>query len=95
MSELKLIENIRTLDDGFISIDFSLSEGLNTFRDAIVLPLSIYKAWTRDDIDAEQMRRWSEWIAFINLPEPDNVEVIATPQEFTDIDGDIFAPSEG
>lgn len=67
MSELKLIENIRTLEDGFISIDFSLSEGLNTFRDAIVVSDA---EMAMIDLEKIKQERYAEWLLAVTPPPP-------------------------
>lgn len=69
MSDLEMSELVKTLEDGSVSVAFTISDGTNTLKDAIVLPASVYAEWAQKDIDEEKMRRWDEWLAVVAPPE--------------------------
>lgn len=69
MSDLEMSEIVKTFEDGSVSVVFTISDGANTLKDAIVLPASIYAEWTQKNIDEEKMRRWNEWLSVVALPE--------------------------
>lgn len=56
------------LPNGMVSITFSATDGTFNFSDAIVVLQSQYDAMTPDDIQAEEQRRWDDWIAIVNPP---------------------------
>ena len=58
-----------TLDNGMVSITFSATDGIYTLTDAIVVLRAQYDAMTPANIQAEEQRRWDEWIAVVNIPE--------------------------
>ena len=63
-----------TLPNGMISVTFSATDGTYTLKDAIVVLQSQYDAMTPADIQAEEQRRWDDWIAIVNPPAEEIVD---------------------
>lgn len=61
--------DVAPLSNGNVSIGFSATDGVFVLNDAIVVRQAQYDAFTPTDIDAEEQRRWDEWIAIVNPPE--------------------------
>jgi hypothetical protein len=55
--------------DGKMIIEFEMTDGVNTLRDAIVLPVGM----TMTDVEIEAMKqaRFDNWLAIINTPVAD------------------------
>lgn len=64
----------KTLDNGMVSINFVASDGVNTLSDAIVLHPEIFASWTTQDTEAEQQRRWSNWLSAIS-PSEESIDI--------------------
>lgn len=62
------------LSSPMVSVSFSMTDGVNTLRDAIVIRKDQYEAMSSNDIEAEAQRRFDEWIFTINNP-PINEEL--------------------
>lgn len=62
------------LPNGMVSVTFSATDGTYTLNDAIVVLQEQYDAMTPADIEAEEQRRWDEWIAIVNPPEEELVD---------------------
>jgi hypothetical protein len=62
-----------TLDNGMVSVSFSATDGTYTLNDAIVVLQSQYDAMTPADIEAEEQRRWDDWIVIVNPPAEEDV----------------------
>ena len=56
--------------DGMVSIDFEMTDGVNTLKDAIVVTQAQYDQLTPADIEAIEQQRWDNWLAIINNPTP-------------------------
>jgi len=54
--------------NNLVSITYSATDGTYTLNDAIVVLAEQYAAMTPTDIQAEEQRRWDEWIAIVNPP---------------------------
>lgn len=57
------------LPSGMVSITFSATDGAYTLNDAIVVLQPQYDTMTYAEIEAEEQRRWDQWIAIVNPPE--------------------------
>ena len=62
------------LPSGMVSITFSATDGTYTLNDAIVVLQSQYDAMTPADVEAEEQRRWDDWIAIVSPPEEDDLD---------------------
>lgn len=62
-------DNPVVLPNGMVSVTFSATDGVYTLTDAIVVLQDQYDSMTPADIQAEEQRRWDEWIDIVNSPE--------------------------
>lgn len=69
------------LPNGMVSITFTATDGTYTLNDAIVVLQSQYDVMTYAEIEAEEQRRWDDWIAIVNPPEPPVEDVIEEPTD--------------
>lgn len=63
-----------------VSISFSITDGKNTLRDAIVIRKDQYESMSQSEIEAEAQRRFDEWVEIINNP-PENTVINADTNE--------------
>lgn len=54
-------------------IEFEMTDGVNTLRDAIVLPVGM--TMTDTEIKAMKQARFDNWLAIINTPPVEEIEV--------------------
>lgn len=60
-------------------IEFEMTDGVNTLRDAIVLPEGV--TMTDAEIESTKQQRFDNWLAVINMPpvEDSEVEMLIDP----------------
>jgi|694.fasta_scaffold56652_4 hypothetical protein len=58
--------------DKSVSIDFVMGAEPLIYRDAIVLPESVYRTMSPEDIEAEKASRYEAWLLIANPPEDSN-----------------------
>jgi hypothetical protein len=67
---------METLDNGMLSISFSITKNNYTYNDAIVGNADYINALTPDEIEAIQTQRFDKWYAIITTP---NDEIFVEP----------------
>lgn len=60
------------MTDKFVSINFVLGEEPLVYRDVIMLPESVYKTMSPEDIEAEKVSRYQTWLLTANPLEDSN-----------------------
>lgn len=75
------------LENGMVSVRFTMGEAPLLYHDAIVMPLDQYQALSPDEVQAIQTQRYNDWYAAVTaVPDPD------APVEPAPTEG---VPSEG
>lgn len=59
---------INTLDNGLIQHIFEITQGSNTYRDALVMSQEEYALLTLEQISAMKQARFDNWIKVITTP---------------------------
>lgn len=75
------------LENGMVSVRFTMGEAPLLYHDAIVMPLDQYEALTPEEVQAIQNQRYNDWYAAVTaVPDPDTPVVTEPTQD---------VPSEG
>ena len=57
------------LEDGRIADEFEIGDEPHVLKDAIVMTISSYAAYTPEEIQAMKQARYDNWIAIITAPQ--------------------------
>ena len=74
---------VRTLENGFVSDEFSFETQYGTFKDAIVLPSEEYSTLSAEYIESLKQQRLTNWLSIFEMPQEYvdvQAEELETPQ---------------
>jgi hypothetical protein len=60
---------IKTLENGFVSDEFSFETQYGIFKDAIVLSAEEYSLLTSEDIESFKQQSLTNWLSIVEAPQ--------------------------